>query len=223
GFAHYMWIETQGTGQLGKVHEVKVFFGEYTYGVIEDPSGDAFKNVADFGLWVLGPDGSKTLLKPVAKTDHYLARFTPEKEGTYTVVLNNDTIGVLDYTQYDFGIFKPQYRATARIQVGSTIAPTASEPSQGLLIRQLEQDNGQIGLQVLYQGKPLPQNELKVYLPELWSKTLETDAEGMVYFSLPWPSTYTVETTYNETVPGSYRGKDYEFIWHCATYALLNR
>ncbi len=38
-FAHYMWLETSESGELGKAHAVKVFFGEYTYGVVEDPSG----------------------------------------------------------------------------------------------------------------------------------------------------------------------------------------
>ena len=224
GFAHYMWLETPGTGRLGHQHQVKVHFGEYTYGVLEEPAGDAYKKVADFRLWIIAPDGTKTALNPSEAVDYYAAYFTPSMEGTYTVVLNNNNIDVIDYTQYDFGIFKTHYHSTAKVHIGDRPSyGTAVENPQGLVIKQLGSPGEDIRLQVLYKGKPLVKNEFKVFVSNRWSKTLETDNEGMVRFSLPWKTTYTMETTFSEKVPGTYKGEDYEFIWHCATYAILNK
>ena len=49
-FAHYLWIETNATGKIGQTQEIKIFYGEYTYGVIEKVNGEAFPKVKDFTL-----------------------------------------------------------------------------------------------------------------------------------------------------------------------------
>tara|TARA_R110000765_G_scaffold67270_1_gene130028 strand:- start:2228 stop:2947 length:720 start_codon:yes stop_codon:yes gene_type:complete len=219
-FAHYLWLETDRTGSLQKEQEVRVYFGEYTHGVIEKVKGDNFPSVAKFNLWLIHPDGSKKVLKTTAKEDYYVAYFIPKANGTYTVALNNDNIEVLDYTEWDFGIFKTHYQSTAKVQVGNIIADTKTLNTDGIVIKELKSTNGEIKLQVLFKGKPLTKNEFQIYVSDLWSKTLETDDNGEVSFQLPWNSKYTMETVYEERVPGSYNGKDYEFVWHCATYCI---
>ncbi|WP_437397145.1 DUF4198 domain-containing protein [Flagellimonas lutimaris] len=217
--AHYLWIETNGTGTLGQTQEVRVHYGEYTYGVIEKVEGKAFPSVSKFTLWVIAPDGTKTALKTTAKEDHYLASFTPSQNGVYTIALNNNEIDVIDYTQYDFGIFKTHYHSTAKVQV-VTDGDTITVNPEGIVVKQLKNDGKEIKLQVLYKDEPIAKNELKVYVSDLWSKTLYTDDNGEVSFALPWDSKYIVETTTKEEIPGSYNGEDYEFIWHCATYCI---
>ncbi|MBR9853097.1 MAG: DUF4198 domain-containing protein [Algicola sp.] len=217
--AHYLWIETNGTGALGRTQEVRVHYGEYTYGVIEKVEGEAFPLVSKFTLWVIAPDGTKTQLSTEAKEDHYLASFTPSQKGVYTIALNNNEIDVIDYTQYDFGIFKTHYHSTAKVQVG-TDGDTKTVNPNGIVIKQLESDGEGIKLQVLYKGESIAKNELKVYVSDLWSKTLYTDDNGEVSFALPWNTKYIVETTTKEEIPGTYNGEDYEFIWHCATYYI---
>lgn len=219
--AHYLWLETQKTGSLGKSHEIRVHYGEYTYGVVEKVDGENFPLVAKFKLWVIAPDGSKTELVAQPGTDHYLAHFTPMQEGVHTVSLNNNEIDVIDYTQYDFGIFKTHYHATAKVLVGTIDADTLTDNPEGIVVKQLAQEGSQVRLQLLYKGKPLANNELKVFIADLWSKTLYTDGDGQLSFALPWPTKYIVETTVKEEVPGRYNGKDYQFIWHCATYCIL--
>jgi uncharacterized GH25 family protein len=218
--AHYLWLETNGFGKSGQEHEVRVHYGEYTYGVIEKVDGEAFPAVAKFTLWVIAPDGTKTELKTTAKEDHYLARFTPSQNGVYTIALNNNDIDVIDYTQYDFGIFKTHYHSTAKIQVGDMDADTQAINPEGIVVKQLAHNSDEIKLQVLYKGKPLAKNELQVYVADLWSKTLHTNDNGEVSFALPWKTKYIVETTIKEEVPGTYNGEAYEFIWHCATYCI---
>ncbi len=128
---------------------------------------------------------------------------------------------MIDYTQYDFGIFKTHYHSTAKVQVGDTVTETAAVNDTGMTVKDVSKNDSEVQLQVLYKNKPLAKNELKVFVSDLWSKTLETDENGMVSFKLPWKIKYIVETTTKEEVPGTYNGKNYQFIWHCATYTIL--
>lgn len=218
--AHYLWLETESQGVLGKEQTVRVHYGEYTYGVVEQVAGEGFPLVANFQLWLIGPDGSKTVLETETAKDHYSAHFIPTVPGTYTIALNNNQIDVLDYTQYNFGIFKTHYHATASVQVGEKTNLSAPANPEGLTVNKISPEGADVRLQVLYKGEPLEGNEVSVYVADLWSKTLETDSEGTVSFNLPWETKYIVETTIKEEVPGNYRGRDYQFIWHCATFCI---
>ncbi len=218
--AHYLWLETESQGVLGREQYVRVHYGEYTYGVVEEVAGEGFPRVANFKLWLIGPDGSKTILETAAAKDHYSAHFIPTLPGTYTIALNNNEIDVIDYTQYNFGIFKTHYHATASVQVDDDTNLNSPTNPEGLTVNKISQDGTEVRLQVLYKGDPLEGNEVTVYVADLWSKILETDSEGTVSFRLPWETKYIVETTLKEQVPGNYRGKAYQFIWHCATYCI---
>ncbi|MGS2760710.1 DUF4198 domain-containing protein [Sinomicrobium sp. M5D2P9] len=217
--AHFLWLETKATGKLNKSHEVKVFFGEYSYGEREKTDGH-FTFAEDFTLHLIGPDGNKTTLDKKAATDHYSASFTPETAGVYRVILTNNNLEVVDYTQYDLGIFKTEYASVATVHVGKEGKSDTGISSLSKLEIVPEKEGEEIILQVVYDGKPLAENELKIFLPEGWSKTLHTDEHGKVSFSLPWKNTYVVETSYKEQVPGTYKDKEYEFIWHFTTYSF---
>ena len=223
-FAHFMWVETNPEAILNQQHEIKVRFGEYTYGAIEKVNGDAFSKMKHFKLWVIDNNGNKTQLKTITKNDHYVAYYTPQNNGTYTVVLNNNNVDVIDYTEYDFGIFKTHYHATAAFTVGNKTATTKSDNATGLSVVQLASNTkNETILQVNYKGKPLAKNEVNIYITDQWSKTLYTNESGVIRFKLPWQSPYVIETTLKEGTPGKFKGKDYQFIWHCASYYLLNQ
>ncbi len=219
-FAHYLWVETHSRGKVGEEHEIRIYFGEYTYGVTEKVEDEAYSKVKDFTLWVVNASGKKTKLKPKSRATYYLAAFTPEAEGTYTVMLDNDNIDVIDYSQYDFGIFKTHYHAVAKVQVGEKLSETVAGNQAGVTVKNVPAEAGMIKLQVIYKNEALPKNEVKVFVADQWSKTLETDENGYVSFNLPWPTKYIVEITKKEEVPGNYRGTDYKFIWHCVIHYL---
>lgn len=219
-FAHFLWVETNLNGEVGKEQEIKVYFGEYTYGEFEKPDSDAFNAVDKFTLLVVEASGKNTVLKTTAKKGYYSAKFTPSKKGTYTVVLNNNKIDVIDYTKYDFGIFKTHYHATAKINVGNKIASTAKDESEGLTIKDISTKTDEAKLQVFYKNKPLAKAEVVIFVADQWSKKIETNEEGIIEFSYPWKTKYVLEVTKKEEVPGVYNDKPYEFIWHCATYAI---
>ena len=217
-FAHFLWLETNTNGAVGKEQEIKVRFGEFTYGMIEKTAGDAFAMVDNFKLWVVDSQGNKTKLDVSPKDNYYLASFTHQVEGVYTVILDNDKIDVIDYSKYDFGIFKTHYHAIAKVVVGKTDQATASDNTSGISIKDVSKDDGRAKLQVMYKNEVLPKTEVVVFVADQWSKKLETDENGMVEFDFPWSTEYVVEVTKKEEVPGTYKSVDYEFIWHCTTY-----
>ncbi|MEM8889188.1 MAG: DUF4198 domain-containing protein [Bacteroidota bacterium] len=219
-FAHYLWIDTQETAKKGQKQEVRVFYGEYTYGVIEKVGGEAFEKVNKFKLWLIDPEGNRLVLDAQPKEDHYLATFTPNKEGTYTLLLDNDEIDVLDYSAYDFGIFKTHYHAVAKVQVGGKKQHSHADNKEGITVRNLSTETNKIKLQLLYKNEVLPNHEVNVFVADQWSKTLESDEEGFVTFDLPWETTYLVEITKKEEVPGTYKDVPYEFVWHCVTLSI---
>lgn len=218
-FAHYLWIETNPIGKEGEEQEVKVFFGEYTYGEIEEANSDAFVFVKDFTLWVVDAKGSKTEITVKAANDHFVGHFTPQKKGVYTVALDNNNIDVIDYTKYDFGIFKTHYHAVAKVNIGVQKGITIADNNSGITLKDISENNDEVKLQVLFKNKPLAKNELKVFITNAWIKTLETDENGFVSFKKMWDAKYIVETTFSERTLGTYKGEDYEFIWHCVTYS----
>ncbi|WP_299320893.1 DUF4198 domain-containing protein [uncultured Maribacter sp.] len=220
--AHYLWVDTAKDGKIGVEQNVKIHYGEYTYGAIEEVNKEAFTAVSKFTLWLIHPNGKKEKLNSLAKENHYLATFIPAENGVYTLALDNNNIDVIDYTAYDFGIFKTHYHSTANVQVGNTVNDITETNKEGLIIKELPSQNQEISLQVLYKGKPLAKNEVQVYVADQWSKELETDENGMVTFKMPWSTKYILETTTNEDVPGNYNGEKYEFVWHCATYCINN-
>jgi len=217
--AHYMWIETPSKGKIGKGHKVQVYFGEYTYSLTEKPNEERFKAVEKFNVWVIAPSGLKLPVTLKATELFYEGTFIPKESGTYTVVMNNNEIDVIDYTQYNFGIFKTHYHATAKVVVGENQSTKIENPN-GLSIKQLTNNADETVLEISYKGSLLTENEVTVFISDLWSKKLETDKDGQVKFKLPWNTKYIIEVTKNEEVPGIYNGKEYGFIWHCATFCI---
>ena len=219
-----MWVETNESGKKGKEHVVKVHFGEYTHGVIEDPNGENFAGVKNFDLWVIAPSGKKQSIETTIEGNAFHGTFTPTENGTYTVVLNNADIDVIDYTKYDFGIFRTHYHSTAKVVVGKEVSNSVADNESGLVVVNASDDlaekDEEVSLKVLFQGQPIADQEVTIFISDLWSKKLTTDEQGMVTFTLPWETKYTVEATKKEEVPGTYKGEKYEFIWHCATYCL---
>lgn len=222
--AHYLWLETASAGKLNEAHTVRVFFGEYTYGVIEKPGEESFKAVEHLKVWVITPSGKKIKVETTPTADSYEGKFTPTEKGTYTVILNNDEIDVIDYTQYDFGIFKTHYHSTGRVVVGEEVSPSSAANPDGLAILDVSErspsKDTEVALKVLYKGAPVKDAEVVIYVADLWSKKLNTDEAGLIKFNLPWATKYTVEVSTKEEVPGTFNGLDYEFILHCATYSI---
>lgn len=220
-FAHYLWIETNATGIINQEQEIRVYFGEFTYGVIETVGNEAFEKVKNFTVWVVDANGNKSELTVVAKENYYLAKYTPSTNGTYTVLLNNNKIDVADYTKYDFGIIKTHYHAVTKFQVGEDFSENiVSSNEDGITLKDIYTDKNEVKLQVLYKNKVLSEYEVTVFMKDQWKKKLTTDKEGIVSFKRLFETKYIVEVTNKEEVFGVYKGVKYEAIWHCVTYCI---
>jgi len=224
-FAHFLWIETNSTGKLNQKQDVKIFFGEYSYGVTEKVGQEAFNKVQKFTVWAVAPNGEKTKLEVTAGDLFYKTSFTPKSNGTYTIVLNNNEIDVIDYTQYNFGIFKTHYHCVAKVEVGGKPTETAAVNADGITIVDVTKKdfklNDEVTLKILYKNEPLKDKEVDIFLKDKFAQKATTDVNGLVKFTLPFKTKYIVEATHKEEAPGKYNGKDYQFIFHSATYPII--
>lgn len=222
--AHALWLEANPQGQIGKSHEVKVYFGEFSEGVLESVEGESFEFVKKFKVWVMDPDGRKSEIRVAPSENYYNTSFTPKKKGTYTILLNNDEIEVMDYSEYNYGIFKTHYHSVAKVIVGEVNSQTVSSNQKGITLVDLSAEkpsaNGEATLQVVYKGTPLADTEVTVFVADGWAKKLTTDKKGKIALQLPWAVQYFVEVSKKEEVPGEYKGTPYEFVYHCATYSI---
>ncbi|MBW3520383.1 DUF4198 domain-containing protein [Flavobacterium sp. NKUCC04_CG] len=219
-FSHYLWIETPAQTAQNKQQIIKVKYGEFAYNEIEEASNAAFLKVKDFELWLIDPDGEKKELKTIANGDHYEAVYTPKKAGTYIVYLDNKKMEIVDSTQYNFGIYKPQYHAKAKINVGKSNKSDHHTNHDGLEIIETASVNQQITLQVRFKNLPLTKSKVMVFFKDGWSKEQETDEKGEITLTLPWQTSYAVEVIHIDKTPGTFNQLPYEFIWNCATYFI---
>ncbi len=220
-FAHFFWIETSSKGGIGQAHDIQVYFGEFGSGVVEKTDGKVFQNAKHFTLWVIDEKGRKMQLETTANENYYSASFTPKADGRYTIVVDHKKYSVLDFTEYDYGIFKPEYHSIAKVDVGATtMAHTAAVNPKSITIVDHTTTADLVKLQVLYQGKPLAETEVTVFMKQDWSKKIKTDKNGMFTFSTPFAARYVIEATDEDKTPGTYNEAAYQFTWHCAVYTI---
>ncbi|WP_074407460.1 MULTISPECIES: DUF4198 domain-containing protein [Aquimarina] len=220
-FAHFFWIETNPNGAINQEHEIRIYFGEFASGVIEKTDGEVFQNAQHFTLWVVDQQGNKIKLETKAKSAYHVANFIPKSEGTYSIVLDNKKYKVLDYTQYDYGIFRPQYHSVAKVEVGkNTTHKTVAINPESIAIVDLSTTSKQAKLQILFKDKPLAEAEVTLFIKDDWSKKVKTDKNGMITFSLPFETRYVIEATHEDKKPGTYDSVAYQFTWHCAVYTI---
>lgn len=213
-FAHAIWIETNATGNKGKQQEVKVFLGEYSSGK-PDSLKNWFSNMRDIKLTLTTPDGNSKILSLTPSVDHYATSFIPTEDGVYMLSITHTVADI-------YGETKIEYYATATVQVNSTNFETL--PKATLLA--LKPSNAQyhinqpIGIQVLFEQKPLAAAKVVIDASHGWSKTLDTDTYGNSKFIPLTPGRYMIEAIKNDKVVGSYLGKAYKTISHIVTYCI---
>lgn len=217
-FAHALWIETNTTGSIGRQQEVKIFFGEYSTGDIS-PADKWFSDLKDFTLVLVTPDKKEIKLSTTAAKEYYIAVFTPEEEGTYTLVMHHLAKDIYRNMKLD-------YHSSAVVRVGKNkaAADTATYNSNvvsvvtnGLLKAKM---NEQISLKVFNNAAPAGRQKVKIIAPNGWEKELTTDSKGQLEFTPLWPGRYMADYAYIEKIPGEHNGKKYDETWKIATYII---
>lgn len=224
-FAHNLWIEVEGSGKVGEAQVIKVFYGEYTYDYYETIDGN-FRDVEDFALYVIGPDGNRKQLNTTqGGNNFYKATFTPRENGTYRFVLISNKAEVVDWTAYELGILKPNFYAFAQQIIGYETSDlqqvNSSETPLSLDVQKMGASNDSVKVSTYFRGEPLAEKEVIITIADQWAKTIYTNGDGEATLNLHWDKQYVIEVVHTENTPGSFKGKEYEAIRHTVTFTLM--
>lgn len=81
-------------------------------------------------------------------------------------------------------------------------------------------EEGEVQLQVLWQGKPAAGRSMAIRGPKGFKKSLKTDKSGHVRFTPEAKGRYTFHTISEEKKEGTDNGKDYQLIRHHGTLVM---
>lgn len=211
-FAHNIWIETSNTGKAGKEHIAKVYLGGYGENE-RDSTQNWFSNTKGFVLYLIAPNGEKKQIQTKPGPNYFEAAFTPDKEGVYTLAIFHEVAEVYGTTKY-------QYHAAARIQVGAATTGANNIATANELTIQTSSKLKTVTVKTEYKGKSPGKITILVASPSGWSKTFETDANGVLTFDTIWPGLYVIEAFYKQDLSGILNGKDFKKVSNTATYSV---
>ncbi|QDH80539.1 DUF4198 domain-containing protein [Echinicola soli] len=214
--AHALWIETAVDGKKGKEQQVKIFYGEYGEGVIEKVD-DWYSDVKEFELWLIDPQGNKTLLETSPSSDHFNASFTPSMDGVYRLQIGHSAKDL-------GGEYIYQFNTASQVWVGKAKETSVEGPKTDLALVMTSPDKGglknPLHFKVLFKGEAKEGVTVAVDGPTGWSKEYTTDTNGEIVVETPWKGQYIVEAVDTEETSGEHFGASYEFIWRCATQSI---
>lgn len=212
-FAHALWIETNPLGQKGKLHEIKVFYGEYAEGKPEKLE-DWFSDMKEFTLWLVSADNQRIQLPVAAAEDHFTASFIPETEGQYCLQISHYAKDLGRTTKY-------QFNTSAIVTVGKAVTNDLAANHNPL---KFSVKGGKLKQPVVLNGffndAATGGMDFTIFSPGGWTKTVAGDATGSVQFVPEWKGKYMIEISRTDNEKGEHNGKQYERVWRCATYFL---
>ena len=216
--AHALWIETFGSARKGEKQTVKVFWGEFDENE-HDPVDKWFSDMADFKLFITGPDGKKTPLAVTAQPDHYLAEFTPEEEGVYLLTVTHDARDL-------GGTTKLQYNSVAALKIGKSGKANQPDLNDGQLKIWADASkpykvDKPLSMDVRLKGRPAGKAHVEVFSPSGWKKSFQSDDKGNVTFSPIWAGRYQAEASvYSGEESGEHNGKPHKAVRRVVTYTF---
>lgn len=213
--AHSLWIETAATGKAGERQNVKLFYGEYGQNE-RDEFSKWHSDLPELSLWLTGPDGKKEKLELTKSANFLEAKFTPEKDGAYTLAVSHKSKDLS-------GTYQLEFLASATVSVGKTaVQPdaTANTSELKVLPAGMTRVNKPVSVKVWLKGAPKAGLTVLLFSPAKWGQELTTDADGSVTFTPLWPGKYMIEATASTPGPGEYNGNKYTGLWQGATYTF---
>jgi uncharacterized GH25 family protein len=215
-FAHALWIETAATGKVGQKQTVKVFYGEYA-DLGRDSVSTWYSDVKDFTLWLVAPDQKKTQLTMTPGVNHFEGSFTPQQNGSYTVMVSHEAKELGGTTKYHF-------LSSATVSVGGAV-PVATQNANALRLHLDDvaslKVKKPIKMTAFLKDAAANAKTVTVFSPFGWSKEFYTDANGTFEFTPLWPGRYVVEVSDMDKTPGEHHGKEYKATWKGATYSFV--
>lgn len=233
--AHFMWIETGGSAVPGKEYPLAVYFGEYAE-FLREESGGRLDTLDGVVLRVVDPRLKQIDIPLTKEQNRFSGVLSSCLPGRYAVMAYQRQAAVQDLTKHDMGIVKPMFYARSEFlcyadgRVGER--QPSPQPELDLEVLPLSHGldlahkvlesrvGGEVVVQVLYKGQPLPFRQVLVHAPIGWDKELHTDAQGIAAFSPAWAGRYVVEVEYQDKTPGQYNERAYEAVRHRGTLAV---
>lgn len=204
--AHYLWIET--SPEKGSA---RIYYGEYEEGVREQAGG----KLDEVTALKVSTENGEAAPEVRREKDHFVLPLGAEPADY--IQIEETGREVKDWRQYDIGVVKPMYYASA---LANPSAAPLKEPGEKTALAVYPVALGpKSKLRVYFMGKPLAGAKLKIHAPNLWSRELKTDESGTAEIELPWPGRYVFEAVQKEAKPGSFGGVAYEAIRHRATFS----
>lgn len=214
-FAHALWIETASTGKVGQKQSVKVFYGEYA-DLGRDSVSTWYSDVKEFTLWLVGPDQKKVQLTIRPAINYFEASFTPQQNGSYTIMVSHEAKELGGTTKYHF-------LSSANVSVGKA-APLVAQNTNALKLHVADVSSLKlkqpVKMTALLNDAAVSKKAVTVFSPTGWSKEFYTDEKGAFEFTPLWPGRYVVEVSDMDKTPGQHHGKDYKATWKGATYSI---
>lgn len=214
-FAHEMWLETNPQGKEGQVQEVKVFFGEFSWG---NPTETAkwFSDIASCKIVVTAPDGSKQTLEKQQEAKYYKASFTPNQKGIYKI----DMVHVVKDVYKEM---KLTYVSAAVVNVGGI---KSGKTIVGENHFQLQLDNQSFvktapsSFTVLEAGKLYGDQSIEVSNTDSVTNNLKTDKNATFSFPKSYKGGQLINIPYPQKLEATqqHNGKDYNVDYTVFTF-----
>lgn len=214
-YAHTMWMQANNTADKGSEQEIKVFFGEFSWG---KPSNTAkwFSDIKDYQLMVTEPDGTTAILSKKRQDSlYYVTDFTPAQKGVYTFSFKHVVADV-------YKDKKITYISSAYIAVdgGKKDQLVVGEGTYQLSIPDPAKPTHII---YLVDGKPAPDMELEIAKEN--SKdvlTVKTNDKGELQFPKEWKGNFLIELPDSKQVaPTEHNGQTYEYDYKVFCYYVV--
>lgn len=215
GQAHALYIDTPSEGTVGETHEIKVYYSEFADRTKEKVS-DWFSDAAQFKLWLIHPDGSRTQLETTANEDHLRAGFIPKENGIYRLEISHTTAEVPEKTAFQFNAF-------AQVKVGSKkkAAKMTTHHSADFALLKVNKDKAgknTAKYRVFLNGTPKADVDVTLFHPSGKTTKLKSDKNGFVRFTSGENGIHFLEAAiFQKAMAGKTKQSAYESLWRCAT------
>lgn len=212
--AHAIWLESSSQGTKGKAHTVKVFYGEYATGELEDTKS-WYSDLKSLTLQLVDPNEKISTLPLVDKGQYLEASFVPDAEGAYQLFTRHAAKDLGGETRYEF-------IAQAIVQVGKSSKKGALPLGFQLdILPEIFRLKDKVSISLRKDGQPAVHQDILVMSESGWSKTYKTDEQGHASIDALWAGRYVVEFSNMDVQGGDWHGKAYKRNWQGLTISFL--
>ncbi|MBO9637359.1 MAG: hypothetical protein J7576_04250 [Siphonobacter aquaeclarae] len=220
GLAHGYWFDIQGSGKRHEPVRVRICYGEIDeYGVRKRETDPLY--LRGFRVTIVDGSGQRKELPLKPGQACLEGWFTPEKNGFYRILGINEELPVVDRSATGGMNVRPVEYLCTGYRVGKGMGVSGAQ--QRLDLELVSRDRLWVTRPYLDSRPVEPGTRLRIFNPDNWEKSLETDKNGEAVFFPPRKGMYIVRLDWNDPAPGNYQGVSYKQVRHRCNYCLFVR